>query len=255
MSALARTSRLAFLEAWSNRRGFWTQVAVMLANNLVWIVFWVVFFRQVGSVRGWDSTDVFVLLSVLTTAGGIVLGFCYNVIALGRMAATGELDAVLALPVRPLPYLLARRVNPVHLGDIIFGVILFAGFCDPTPARTAIFLFGVGCAVLVLTGFLVVMGSLSFFLGRNESGELGFHAMILFAAYPVDIFAGVTRTLLYTAVPAGFMTAVPVRLVESFDVRWAAATLAVGVGLMALGWVTFERGLRRYTSGAVWVTA
>lgn len=255
MTTFALTMRLAFLEAWSNRRGFWTQVTVMLVNDLVWITFWVVFFQRVGEVRGWDREQVFVLLAVLTTAGGIVLGLFYNVLELGRMAATGELDAALALPVRPLTHLLARRVNPVHLGDIVFGVVLFAGFCDPTPVRTAAFAFGVVCAVLVLTGFLVVMGSLSFFVGRTESGELGFHAMILFAAYPVDIFAGVTKMLLYTVVPAGFMTAAPVRMVESFDPRWAAATFAVGVALMALGWFAFERGLRRYTSGSVWVTA
>lgn len=255
MSLFLLTMRQAFREAWSNRRGFWTQVAVMVANNLVWIAFWVVFFRRVGSVRGWEATDVYVLLAILTTAGGIVLGLFHNVIGLGRMAATGELDAVLALPVRPLPHLLARRVSPVHLGDIVFGIVLFAGFCNPTPARTAAFVFGVSCGVLVFTGFMVVMGSLSFFLGRNESGELGFHAMVLFAAYPVDIFGGVTKTLLYTVVPAGFMTGAPVRIVQSFDVRWAAATVAVGVGLMVLGWVAFERGLRRYTSGAVWVDA
>ena len=36
----------------------------------------------------------------------------------------------------------------------------------------------------LLTGFLVLTGSLAFFIGRSEGGELGFHAMLLLGALP-----------------------------------------------------------------------
>lgn len=243
------------LEAWSNRRGFWTQATAMVVNDLVWITFWLMFFRQVGEIRGWGQSEVLVLLAVLTTAGGIVLGILHNVRRLGQMVSNGELDAALALPVRPLPLILVRRVDPVNIGDIVFGLVLFFAFCDPTPQRTLLFGFGVVCATLVMTGFLILMGSLSFFVGRNESGELGFHAILLFAAYPVDVFGGVTKVLLYTVVPAGFVSGAPARLIREFDLTWALVTFGVSVLAMLIGWVAFERGLRRYTSGAVWIPA
>ena len=61
----------------------------------------------------------------------------------------------------------------------------------------------------MLAGFLILVGSASFWVGRNDGGDLGFHAILLFSNYPVDIFGGVTRIFLYAVVPAGFVTSTP----------------------------------------------
>jgi ABC-2 type transport system permease protein len=253
--ALASTVRAALAEAWANRSGFWTQVLAMAVNDLAWVVFWVLFFRRVGSIRGWDTPRILLLQAVLTTAGGLVLGFLGNARRIGRLASEGDLDAALALPVPPLAYLLVRRVDTTNLGDLLFGVTLFVVACHPTPVRAAVFVVLSVAAATLLTGFLVTTGSLAFFVGRNEAGELGFHAMIMFAAYPVDVFGGAAKLLLYTAVPAAFVAAVPARLVDSFDLPTAAGVVAVAIGFALLGWSTFTVGLRRYTSGAVWTRA
>jgi len=252
---LALTSRSALLEAWANRSGFWTQVLAMVANDIVWVIFWSLFFREVGTLRGWDTSGVLMLLAILTTGAGIVLGFMYNARAIGRMAAAGELDAALALPVSPLAYLLVRRVNTTNLGDVAFGIALFLVAGEPTFERTAIFVAGVALGVITLAGFLVAIGSLAFWAGRNDVGDLGFQAMLVFSAYPVDVFGGVAKTFLYTVIPAAFVAAVPARLVLDFD-PIAAALAAVAAAFFAgLGWVMFHAGLRRYTSGAVWTRA
>lgn len=252
--ALGLTAKTAWQEAWANRRGFWTQAVIMVLNDLVWIVFWVIFFRRVGELRGWDLDRLLVLQAILTTAGGIVLGLLSNARHIGPLAANGGLDAALTLPTPTLLHVLVRRVEAVNIGDLVFGVVLFATFGNPTPARTAVFVFGVLCAVLILTGFLVLAGSLSFFAARNEAGELGFHAVVLFSSYPVDVFAGATRVFLYTVVPAGFITSAPTKLVGDWDPTWAAATLGVSIAFALAGWLTFTLGLRRYTSGSVWVS-
>lgn len=255
MKALLATSRAAFLESWSNRGGFWTQVVTMVVNDLAWVVFWALFFRRVGAIRGWDTERVLLLLAVLTTAGGIVLGLLANARAIGRLAADGELDAALALPVSPLAHLLFRRISATNLGDIAFGIVLFAVACGPTLERTAIFVVGVIASTALLTGFLVTMGSISFFVGRDDAGELGFHAMLMFAAYPVDIFGGAAKVFLSTVLPAAFVATVPARLVDEFDPRLAAALLGMAGLFAALGWMSFHAGLKRYTSGAVWTAA
>ena len=255
MNGLLKTMRLAWLEAWTNRRGFWTQVTVMLVNDIVWVGFWVIFFRQVGEIRGWDTDQVLVLLAVLTTGSGISLGFLHNVRRLGTMIGNGELDSALALPVPTLAHLLVRKVDPIHLGDMAFGIVLFFGFCNPTPQRVGVFLAGTITAAAICTGFLILMGALSFYVGRSEAGDLGFHALLLTSSYPVDIFAGATKVLLYTVVPAGFMTAAPSRLVDDFDLLLAAGTVGVAVATVAVGTTVFNVGLRRYTSGSVWTVA
>jgi ABC-2 type transport system permease protein len=245
----------AFRETFANRAGFWTQVATMIVNNIVWVIFWALFFRRVGRLRGWSTSEMMLLLSALCISAGFVLGFLANARSIGRMIADGELDAALALPTRPLLYLLVRRVNPINIGDIIFGVVLFAVAGHPTPERVAVFAFTVVVAAVVLAGFLVSAGSLAFFAGRDDAGELGFHTMLLFGAYPVDIFGGSARLMLHTVIPAAFVAAVPAKLVAHFDVGVAAGFVGAAIAFATLAIALFQLGLRRYTSGAVWTRA
>ncbi len=254
-TALAATFRAAAAEVRANRAALVAQATVMGVNDIVWVVFWVLFFRRVGDVRGWDGDTIMILLAVITTSAGIALGVLANARQIGRMAVDGQLDAVLALPVPPLGHVLLRRIEAVNVGDLLFGPVLFVLLCSPTPARTGAFVFGVACASTLMTSFLVLTGSLAFFLGRNEGGELGFHAMLLLGAYPADVFAGAAKILLYTVVPAAFVSTVPSRLVGDFDVGQAAGLAAVAAAFAVAAWGTFTLGLRRYTSGSVWTRA
>ena len=252
MRGLVATMRNALAEMGANRAALVSQMTVMALNDLVWIAFWLLFFRRIGSVRGWDGERVMRLRAVLTSAGGIALGVLANARRVGHMAVDGQLDAVLALPVPPLAHVLVRRMEAVNIGDLVFGLVLFVVAGSPTPARTAVFAGAVLASATLLTGFLVLTGSLAFFLGRNEGGDLGFHAMILLGAYPVDVFAGVAKVLLYTAVPAAFVSSVPARLFENFSVGLAALLAGIAAAFWLAGWATFTLGLRRYTSGSLW---
>ena len=51
------------------RRRSGSQMTVMVVNDVVWVVFWLLFFDRVGTVRGWDTDRVLLLFAVLTTAG------------------------------------------------------------------------------------------------------------------------------------------------------------------------------------------
>jgi ABC-2 type transport system permease protein len=255
MRGLLATVRGAVQEALARRAALIAQMAVMIANDVAWIAFWVLFFRRVGRLGGWDGDRILVLLSVLTTAGGIALGLFANARRIGVLAVEGQLDAVLSLPVRPLPYLLLRRIEPVNLGDLAFGLTLFAVAGHPTPARVATFLAVSVLSGLLLTSFLVLTGSTAFFAGRNEAGELGFHAVILLGSYPVDVFAGAAKVFLFTVVPAAFVASVPARLVQEPDLGTALALAGVTAIFAVAAVTTFTVGLRRYTSGALWTQA
>lgn len=255
MRGLRATLRNAFAEVAAKPAALVAQMLVMIINDFVWVVFWVLFFDRVGTLGGWDRDSILLLQAVLTTAGGLSLGLFANARRIGSMAVAGDLDAVLALPVAPLPFVLLRRIEPVNLGDLVFGIGLFFIACDPTPARTLAFVLVVLASTTLLTGFLVLTGALAFFLGRSESGELGFHGMLLLGAYPVDIFSGAIRIVLFTVVPAAFVSAVPAGLIEELDVGRAVALAGAAVAFALAATATFTLGLRRYTSGSVWTRA
>ena len=241
-------------ETWQNRRGFWIQMVAMVLNDAVWILFWLFFFQRFEDVRGWGFDDMIVLYSVLTIAAGFVLGLLANSRLIGRMVADGELDAALSLPIPTLLYLLVRRIDATFVGDMFFGVGLFLILGNPTPARLALLLGCVIVAAAIVVGFLVVVSSTAFYLGRNEMGDFGFHMLVLFASYPIDLFNTAARMFLYLVIPAGFVTGVPVRLFDSFDWRWAGGAIAVAAFFVWAGTTLFYRGLRRYASGSVWTT-
>jgi ABC-2 type transport system permease protein len=255
MRGLLATWRAAWAEAVANPRGFWAQFAIMAANDTVWIVFWVIFFRQVDTLRGWQVDTVLVLLAISATSVGVSIGALANCRWIGSLAAGGQLDAALTLPVAPLPYLLVRRVDPANVGDIGFGLALFGILGNPNPARLAVYAFGVACATVIVTSFIVLMGSLVFFLGPNPAPDLGFHAVLLFSMYPVDVFGGAMKLILYGVVPAALVASVPARLVQDFNPATAAALAAASAGFALAAWATFQRGLRHYTSGATWTDA
>lgn len=255
MRAVLATMRSAVAEATANRRALVFQVAVMILNDLAWIAFWALFFRRAGTVRGWDFHRMILLQAVLTTAGGLVLGVFANARNIATLATNGGLDATLTLPVRPLAQLLVRRVEPTNFGDTIFGVALFAVAGHPTPMRAVVYLGSVVGAVVVLTSFLVLTGSLSFYAGRTDGGDLGFHAILLLGAYPVDVFGGSAKFLLYTVVPAAFVASVPAGLIGDFDATKAVWFAVVAAVFALLAARVFRAALRRYTSGSSWTRA
>jgi ABC-type uncharacterized transport system permease subunit len=49
-----------------------------------------------------------------------------------------------------------------------------------------------------------------------------------------------------------FVSATPARLIDDFNLGWAALLIVASVFFVGLGRWVFGRGLRRYTSGSVW---
>jgi ABC-2 type transport system permease protein len=162
----------------------------------------------------------------------------------------------LPLPVDPLAYLLVRRIDTALLGDLVFGPALFLIFGEPTWERTTIYVLVSLCGAAVLISFLLMLGSLTFFMGgRGEQVELGFQAILILSAYPIDLFTGLTKVIMFTAVPAAFITGVPTRLVDDFSWSQAALLLTVTAASMLGARALFRAGLQRYRSGASWSRA
>lgn len=76
-----------------------------------------------------------------------------------------------------------------------------------------------------------------------------FGALISFSTYPMDIFNGAVRLLLFTIIPAGFVSFIPLQLLRQF--AWPLMGALTGFTLVfgALGVGMFQWGLRRYESG------
>jgi ABC-2 type transport system permease protein len=249
------TLRASLREAMGNRGGLLLEMGLMILNDVVWLIFWGLFFRVTPVVNGWEFRDTVLLQASLTVAGGISLGMFANARHIGRLALNGEIDAALTLPSHPLAHLIARRMDAVFLGDLVFGLVVFFVACQPTPLRALWFMSCAVIASVLITSFMVLASSTAFFTGRTEGGELSFHGIVLFAAYPIDLVGGSARMLLYTIIPSAFVASVPVQLINDPDLGRLAAMVGVTACFTLLSVWVFTVGLRRYTSGSAWTSA
>jgi viologen exporter family transport system permease protein len=256
LGVLLFTMRTAVIEAWTNRRSFWFQVTVMIVNDMAWVIFWVLFFRKVGSVRGWHTEQVLLLFAILATVTGVSMGLLANARRVGLLVAEGQLDAVLTLPVDPLGYLLVRQVDTALLGDLAFGPGLFVLAAHPTLERTALYLIGSIVGSVVFVSFVVGLGSMTLLVGgRGEQADLGFQAILILSSYPLDVFGGVTKLVMFTVIPAAFITGLPVHLVDRFTWGTFAALVAAAAVSVVMARAAFRLGLKHYRSGALWTRA
>jgi ABC-2 type transport system permease protein len=105
--------------------------------------------------------------------------------------------------------------------------------------------------MLAFLAFMVLVQSLAFWLGQTQLlSQLATNAMLTFALYPINLFEGGGRFVLFAIIPAAFIGAVPAEYVRSAS--WQSlGMLILGAGLLStLGTLTFYAGLRRYESGS-----
>jgi ABC-2 type transport system permease protein len=251
LRALVRTNLTATVAA---RGTFVTQALFMIVNNLVFFVFWWVLLRRVPDVGGWHLHDVEALFGVTAASFGLVVAVAGGVRFLGQCIDEGELDALLTQPKPTLPYALGLRSQASGFGDMASGLTFLIASGHLTPVTAPAVALAIAASASTFLGTGIIFFSLPFWLGRTETLSRQLWELLLtFSLYPEPIFGGGVRLFLFTALPAGFVSYVPVQLVEHASLATASAAIAGSMAYLALGAWIFHRGLARYASGSRFV--
>jgi ABC-2 type transport system permease protein len=223
---------------------------MMLINNVVWIVFWGLYFRRFPIVNGWELHDVMMLWAVSAGGFGLMATLFGNSTKLAGMIAGGQLDVYLAQPKPVLLHVLVSRMSVSAIGDVAFALLVYAAFGDKSVAGVAKFVLAMVLAALIFIFFTVIVNCLAFWLGNTEglSFQL-FNALLTFTTYPTGIFRGLGKLVLFTVIPAGFISYMPIGPLRQTNVPFTAAIVAVAGALTVGGVWLFYAGLRRYASG------
>ncbi len=234
------------------RASFITQIVFMFINNGIYFVFWLIFFNQFGAVRGYDIGDIYLLFAVVAFSFGIGSLFAGNTGAnLAYLIAQGRLDYYLVLPRNLLLHVIFSRMQVSAIGDISFGLLAFL-FAARLHLLDWLLFFAVSIpAALIFVGFATIAGSLAFYMGNAQyASQQMANAMLTFSLYPHTLFSGATRFLLYTAIPAFFIGAVPVEIIKGREGTLLLGMWAVVMLIWLLTTAVFYYGLRRYESGS-----
>lgn len=232
------------------RASFWTQIFAMLGNDCLWLLFWWSYFQQFPLVNGWQQTDVVVIWSVSALGVGLSNAVFGNASKLAQLIMNGGLDAYLGMPRYVLLHVCISATDPAAWGDVLFALGAFAIMLRPSPPTLLLFLLLGLLVMLVFASFLILFGSLAFFVGNTDGlTQQMIGTLVTFSTYPMGIFNGAVRVILFTIIPAGFISFVPLQLLRQFSWLLLGAmsgfTLLIVLGAGGL----FHLGLRRYESG------
>jgi len=132
---------------------------------------------------------------------------------------------------------------------ILFFII--EGF---SVSKTLMYILFSITACLLYVSVFVSFNALAFRFGNVHSlTNLVLEFMITLSIYPADMFQGLIRLILFTILPAGFVTMVPVNLLNDFDLKWFLLLIFATVIWICISFISFNSGLRKYESGNLMV--
>ncbi len=220
---------------------------VMFAQNLMFFMMWIVFFGAIRQVKGWQLTDVGLMLGIITAAAGCAMFVADGVRTIGYKIADGSIDAFLVRPCHALPALLLSRSQASGLGDILSGPFYWFVFGGAQLSDLPFLILLTLLAACIFLAALVVFYSLPFWISRSSRfPDQLFEVLIIASTIPQHVQPWGVKAVLFTIIPAGFISLLPASLAHHFDpLGFAALIGAAGVyALIALA--VFNAGVRRY---------
>lgn len=233
------------------RIAFLAQIFGMILNNGFYFLFWVIFFERFKEIRGWGVNDMFLVFGIAATSFGVTAFFFGNAFSLSDIIARGRLDYYLSMPRPVLLHATSARSIPSGMGDIIYGITsyLLSGYFSWSGLGR--FLLAVFFASMTFTSFLILIHSLAFWLGNvGALARLLMNAILTFALYPITLFNGPAKFLLFTIIPAALMGSVPASLARGLTWQNLGGLVFGAMLFLALAISVFRLALRRYESGS-----
>ena len=256
--SLEKTARFSWalfctnLKAVTALRGsFFLSMTFMALNNATFFVFWWVLFGRVGTLRGWYMADVELLFGISAAGFGLMQATAGGAIHLSTLIDEGGLDPLLCQPKPTLLYALGCRSQASGFGDFVSGIafMLLSGYLSWHNALRT--LLCVLASFFAYTAICVSFFSLAFWAKKTQtlSRQL-LDILITFSLYPEPLFGGALRLLLFTLLPAGFVSYLPASVVKGAS---SLELLCLVCGTAFYLWLSvriFHAGLRRYSSGS-----
>jgi ABC-2 type transport system permease protein len=232
------------------RGAFWMSALLMLLNDLIYFSTWWILMARFGDVGGWRLDDMMCLYGISAAGYGLCVVVTGGIHDLSRRIDEGDLDAFLTQPKSVLIQALASRTQPSGWGDISVALGLFALSGKVQLATLPALVIAVLCSFITFVACGVVTHSLAFWLGRTQTiSRALWEFTLLFSMYPPALFGSGIRFVLFTLLPAGLASYLPVELVRHPSLGALGAALAGSLAYAAFAVWLFEQGLRRYASG------
>ena len=242
------TVKYALMREMLNKVTFLTNIIFMILNNACMIVQWIILFFLKDNFGGYTFKQVLLLWALASATYGFSHFFFKNAYSLSDTIMNGKLDDYLVQPKNVLLSAITSDVETSAIGDMLYGLILMFiyGFSLKTFSLFILFMISGG---IMLTSIAIMLSSLSFWFTKSDViADTINRMMVQFVTYPEGIFNGITKMLLFTLVPVGFINYIPVQIITTFNFKLMLAVVGVVLVTGILACFVFYKGLKRYSS-------
>ena len=249
-------------------------------SSLSWLLmnlgFYLIVFHHVESIglnTGWGRNEFFVFLATTWLINSLIQAFLMpNAQEFSELIRTGGLDFALLKPIDTQFLISFRKVEWSALSNFVFGLVILvyslvqlSNRIEPPwsfqPHIVGLYVFYIGCGVVLLYSLMICLAATSIWLGRNQSLYDFWFYITNFSRYPADIYQGgwgLPLWYLFTfLVPVLVVVNVPARLlaqplVPTQNWEWGLALFGLAATILSLLFsrFVFLRALRSYASAS-----
>ncbi len=223
----------------------------ILANNLIFLSCWWIFFKRFEEVDGWSLTDMTALIAITSGAFGLMQVFFGGIRKIPHLIVSGELDSFMMQPQSILLHIAGSKSFAKGWGHILSAVLLMIYGDFTTPYTLPLIVISMVFGSLVFSSIGIIAYSLPFWFKSGEALSKRYYESFMFLSiYPTHIYTGLIKIILFTILPAGVIGTLPVELLRSFSLEKLFVFIGISIGFTNLSFLLFNLGLKRYESGS-----
>lgn len=229
---------------------FFTQLAGILFLYLV--------FEQIPDLQGWSLAQLVFIYGFAQIPRGIDHLFTDNIwLVAWRLVINGDFDRYLLRPMNIFFQVIAEKLQPDALGELLVGTILVVysvlqGVVVLDGIHIALFAVSVLAGALIYTAIKLLFASLAFWIKRSGPFLQLAYEMAEFAKYPTDIYAKPLRFVITWVIPFAFVAYLPAGYFLGTGIGNHAGVIAIECAIAAVFWLiayrVFHKGIRIYES-------
>ena len=217
-----------------NKTSFISNIIFMILNNASMIIQWIVLFSLKENFGGYSFKQVLLLWGMASGIYGVAHFFFEKAFDLSFTINSGKLDAYIVQPKNVLISIITSDIQVSAIGDMIFSIIMFFIYGFTIKGFLLYILFSI-TGGLMLAAISVILNSLSFWFNNTEMiADTGNSLMVNFATYPDGIFKGLTKILLFTLIPVGISSYIPIKVITKFNINIFLINILVCIFLIML---------------------
>lgn len=221
--------------------------SAMFIQNAMFFALWVVLFDTASSLKGWMLVDVARMFGLISISFGLYYLLFAGIRSLPLMIQDGSFESFLVRPKHPLLPIMCSSTGTTAIGDVLFGVVIWAIYGDLTFADIPMLLLVCAFSLTILMCSVTMVFSMAlWFKGNIRFSDQLYEMLLIFACNVIHGQPLLVKIIAFTILPAGFINYLPVTMMDSFSWTTFGILIAAVIFYVIAALAVFNGGVRRY---------